>query len=128
MKFFSLVTFLLLSSHFIVAGPNFNAIGSLLQQGNTQALAEHLDNRLELALPGFDDMLSKEQAVRQLNNFFSSNSPSHFEVVHTGTSQSNGAHYCIGNLRTATGTFRVYIYTRKVGNADRIQELRIEKD
>lgn len=128
MKILSLMAILLFAFVTVSANPDFKVIGNLIQSGNTQALAAHLDSRIELALPGFDDMLSSNQAVSQMNNFFEKNKPSHFEVVHIGTSQSNGAHYCIGNLRTTNGTFRVYIYTRKVGNADKIQEIRIEQD
>ncbi len=123
-----LILFGALIAGFALNTPDFNAIGKLMQAGNAEALGQHLDQRIELALPGFDDLVNRDQAIRNLNRFFGQHTPSGFEIVHTGTAQSNGAHYCIGNLRTSTGTYRVYIYTRRTGQSDKIQELRIEKD
>jgi hypothetical protein len=48
--------------------------------------------------------------------------------VHQGTSRGNESHYCIGNLSTDKGSFRVYIYTRVANGRHLIKELRFDKD
>ncbi|MCD8528584.1 MAG: DUF4783 domain-containing protein [Chitinophagales bacterium] len=46
-----------------------------------------------------------------MKNFFSSNTPRSYKMVHNG--DSGGAKYQIGELQTSTGTYRTYVYAKE---------------
>ena len=48
-------------------------------------------------------------------------------MVHQGTSKGNASHYTIGDMQTASGNYRVYLYYKSAGDKVLIQEMRIEK-
>jgi hypothetical protein len=67
------------------------------------------------------------QATKTLGDFFAKNKPRSFNAVHQGTSKGSASHYTIGDLGSASGTYRVYLYYKSVGDKAVIQEIRIEK-
>jgi membrane-bound inhibitor of C-type lysozyme len=62
-----------------------------------------------------------------IKNFFNSNSPNGYKVVHNGDSGS-GAKYQIGELKTSSGSYRTYVYAKDKMGSMLIQEIRIEKN
>ncbi len=73
-------------------------------------------------------MYSRSEASTFLNNFFSTNDPLSYKVVHNGSSRGS-ASYSIGQLDTSNGSFRVYVYfENSVGDKQTIRELRIERE
>ncbi len=103
-------------------------ITKALGSGNTAALAGMMDSEVELSLLGDEDLYSRDQARQKLQTFFSANAPSGFSQVHQGSSKSDNAEYCIGNLTTSTGVYRLYIYVVKKGDKMVLQELRFDRE
>jgi hypothetical protein len=68
---------------------------------------------------------SKSQAQQIVAEFFKSNKPKQFSIIHQGG--KDGARYAIGSLITNTGTFRVYFLLKNKNNNSYIHQLRIEK-
>jgi hypothetical protein len=106
---------------------NLNAITKAISEGNAEALGQYFDQSVEVSVLDNEDVYAKAQAIKVVKDFFAQNKPKSFSQVHQGTSKGNDSQYCIGNLVTATGTFRVYIYLKVNGNNYTIQELRFDE-
>ncbi len=96
-----------------------------IQTGNDAKLAEFFNENVELVVQTHDDVYSKSQAQQIVAEFFKSNKPKLFSIIHQGGKE--GARYAIGSLTTNTGTFRVYFLLKNKNNNSYIHQLRIEK-
>jgi len=110
------------------ADMNLSDISKAIGEGNADALGQYFDQSVEVAVPGAEDVYDKAKAVGVVKDFFSKNKPKTFSQVHQGSSSGSASQYCIGNLVTAGGTFRVYIYMKVSGGKQLIQELRFDKE
>ena len=102
-----------------------DGIVTSIQSGNDAALAEFFNENVELVVQTHDDVYSKSQAQQIIAEFFKSNKPKKFSIIHQGGKED--AQYAIGNLTTNTGTFRVYFLLKNKNNSSLIHQLRIEK-
>lgn len=126
MKFF---LFMFLLSPFInFAQANLPEITRTINSGDADALGRYFDQSVEIAVLNQEDVYNKAQAIQVLKDFFAKNQPRSFSKVHEGTSKAQESQYCIGNLVTSGGAFRVYIYMKVSGNNFLIQELRFDKE
>lgn len=96
------------------------SIITALDEGNSGSLSAFLNANVELVIGNQNDVFSKQQATGIIADFFRKNRVSGFELLHKGN--KDAASFAIGTLKTATGTYRVYVLTRK----NEIQQLRIE--
>lgn len=96
-----------------------------IQNGNDGSLAAFFNDNVELVVGIHDDVYSKSQAQQIVAEFFKSNKPKQFAIIHQGGKED--ARYAIGSLTTATGTFRVYFLLKNKNNNSYIHQLRIEK-
>ena len=96
-----------------------------IQTGNDASLAGFFNENVELVVETHDDVYSKSQAQQIVAEFFKSNKPKMFSIIHQGG--KDGARYAIGSLTTTTGTFRVYFLLKNKNNNSYIHQLRIEK-
>ena len=96
-----------------------------LQSGNAKVLSGYFNDNVELVVLDNDDVYSKAQAKQIVSNFFKSNVPESFSVIHQGGKE--GSKYVIGNLKTNNGSFRIYFLLKSKGGKDYIHQLRIEK-
>lgn len=94
--------------------------------GNPVLITTHLEEIVELILPEVEGSYSKDAAGFKLNAFFTSFSPTEFEIVHQGQSPS-GASYRIGELTTEAVLFRVYLLFSEI-RENKIIEIRIERN
>ncbi len=108
--------------------PVLEAVARALSAGDADALARHLADNVDLSILEKEQTCSKAKAVELLRGFFSTNRPRSFNQVHQGASRGSNDQYCIGNLVTANGAFRVYIYLKVTGSSAVVQELRFDRD
>lgn len=95
------------------------------KSNNTSYIINQLDNNVEITHDGRNASYNKSQAGKFLTDFFAANKANDFKVLHQ--SESGGTAYCIGNLSTSSGTYRVTIFTKDKGGNSLIQEIKIEK-
>ncbi len=107
--------------------PNIAALNKALSDGDATTIGTFLDQTVELTLLDKLTVLDKRAATVALTDFFAKNKPRAFTEVHQGSSKGSASHYSIGDLATASGTFRVYLYYKSVNEKPVIQEMRIEK-
>jgi len=96
-----------------------------IQNGNDASLATFFNENVELVVESHDDVYSKSQAQQIVAEFFKSNKPKQFSIIHQGGKE--GARYAIGTLITNTGSFRVYFLLKTKNSNSYIHQLRIEK-
>ncbi len=122
------IKLLLFSFILFAAIPNLHAqavevpsgIISALDEGSAGSLSGYLNDNVELVIGAQNDVFSKQQATGIIAEFFRKNRVNSFELLHKGN--KDAASFAIGTLKTGSGTYRVYILTRK----NEIQQLRIE--
>lgn len=119
--------FLLLPSIAMVQ-PNLNGISKAIGDGDAVALSAFFDSNIEISILDDMDVYNKAEAVKTLQTFFSKNKPTSYSQMHKGTSKGADSQYSIGNLVTATNSYRVYVYLKVQGGKQLIQELRFDKE
>ena len=120
---FLLGCFFILSSVTLAQIPDGIIIS--IQNGNEAGLAAFFNENVELVVQTHDDVYSKLQAQQIIAEFFKSNKPKKFSIIHQGGKED--ARYAIGSLTTNTGTFRVYFLLKNKNNTSLIHQLKIEK-
>jgi hypothetical protein len=100
------------------------AVLNALKTGNVAAMGARMEDKIELTLPDQFGVVTKAQALSQLNKFFTAITVKGFELKHKGGAP--GATYAIGTLKTQQGDFRVNIFLRGKGNKELLRELRIQ--
>jgi hypothetical protein len=110
----------------IASAPNDipQTILDALKSGNTAVLSSYFNNSIELAIPGKEDIYSKQQAELIIKDFFAKHVPSNFVVLHKGGKE--GSQYAIGDLFTSSGTFRVTMLVKQKDGRPFIHQLRFE--
>ncbi|MEO0041300.1 MAG: hypothetical protein RL329_748 [Bacteroidota bacterium] len=108
--------------------PNLASITKAMSNGDATAIGMYMDANVEMNLAGKQDFYNKNQAVQALNDFFTKNKPRNFNAGHVGSSKGNNSHYTTGDLATAGGNFRVYLYYNTDGEKVIIKEIRIDKN
>ena len=111
-----------------LALPNLDSITQALSTGNVEVLSGYFDESVEISVADEEDVYDKAEAKIILANFFKDNKPSKFDQVHKGTSKGQDSVYCIGNLKTASRSFRVYVFLKVEKNRQYIQELRFDEE
>lgn len=110
-----------------LSAQDFTGIGNALQSGSASSLSKYFDGNVEVTIIYTGAVYSKSQAEMVIKNFFTTNSPKAYKVVHNGDSGS-GAKFQIGELQTSGGTYRTYVYAKDKNGTYLIQEIRIEKN
>lgn len=101
-------------------------ISIAIKAGNAAELAKFMNSTVELLLLDKEDFYKKNVAEAILKDFFNNYPTKDFIIRHQGA--KNDAQYCIGNLKTERGDFRVYFLLKKVGQELLIHQIRIEKE
>ena len=95
-----------------------------LDKGDAAKLSAYLNANVELVVGNKNDVFSKQQATGIITDFFRTNKVSSFQLLHKGNKEATS--FAIGEIKTNTGNYRVFVLTRKSGNQTVIQQLRIE--
>jgi hypothetical protein len=110
------------------SNPGLEAISQALSAGDAEALSKYFSGNVEISIQDNEQTFDKVKATEKMRSFFGSNKPKAFSQMHKGTSRENSDQYCIGNLSTANGNYRVYIYLKVTTSGTSIQELRLDKE
>ncbi len=100
-------------------------IAAALKLGNSKELAKYFSPNVELVIGEKSGTFSKAQAEMMVKDFFAKNPVKDYKVMHQGNSQDNSL-YTIGDLTTATKSYRTYYLLRKNGDSYLIHQIRFE--
>lgn len=118
------ITFAFVLSVLSLKAADITHISNAFKEGNASSLTVIMDTEVDLAVPGTTKKCNGTDAVAALNQFFQSNKPADFSVVHHADKKENG--FFVGKLPTADKSFRVNVTYRTEGNKAIIQSIRIE--
>lgn len=96
-----------------------------IQAGNSNELAKFFNPTVELEILEEENIYSKAQAELLLKDFFSRNKPTNFKINHQGNKGNTS--FAIGNLRCASGIYRVSIFMKTENEKMLIHQFRIER-
>ena len=114
----------------ILSAPNMSLsnITKALGEGNTIELSSYFGENVEISILNQENTYSKDKASQIIENFFKSYQPRTFSQVHAGVSKNQNTQFCIGNLTTSNGVFRVYIFLKVESDKNVISELKFDKE
>lgn len=124
-KFFILAFFSLATCFSYGQVAEKQGITKAIEAGNAKALGGYFTKTVDLTVKDIEDVYSKEQAEVILTRFFNENKTTSYTVKHEGKSKLDDYYY-IGDLVTATGTYRLTFFLKKDGSVFRVKQLRIE--
>jgi hypothetical protein len=101
---------------------DFDLIVKIVKSGNAKELVKKFTSSVELNINGEEATYSKSQAEAVLKDFFDKNPPSLFELSHRGESKG-GLPYAIGELKSQSATFRVWIRLDKISDKFLVSEM-----
>jgi hypothetical protein len=124
MKMINLITSSLLFMLPMVASAQSAGMDAALNKGNAADLGVFFNSSVDVSILNSDATMSASQAVESLGNFFTQNPVKGYNRAHLTAPQNGRASYSLGDLYTANGTYRVYLY---FDAQKKISEIRIQK-
>ena len=98
--------------------------------GDSNILSRYFSSNLELVINDneiyYEDICSKTQAQRIVQNFFAKNKPTDFKILHEGN--RGDLVYATGKLTTLSKSFNVTFLIRIKGGKKIINQFRIEEN
>lgn len=119
-----LFTFAFILSVLNLQAADISSITNALKAGNAPSLIAAMDAETDIALPDYSKKGNGETATSALSNFFQTNKPNDFSVVHHADKKDSG--FFVGKFITADKSFRVNVTYKVEGNKIVIQSIRIE--
>ena len=107
---------------------SLESITSALNAGDVEALSKYFAPNVEISIQDQEQVYAKAKATEVVRSFFNANKPKSFSQMHKGMSRESSDQYCIGNLASTTGNYRVYLYLKVNGANLSIQEIRFDKE
>lgn len=107
-------------------GTDLQAIIKAIGDGDATTLGNYFDEEVAITLLDKEGLYNKAAAIKAVSGFFARHKPNTFVQVHEGASKEGNARYFIGDLSTASGNFRVYLYLKVSDGRTLIQELRFD--
>ena len=123
-KIIIILTFAIISSLPCIANDARMAVEDGFAKGDAQKVSEAMSDRIFMVAQPIRKPLAKDEATKELANFFMQNKPKSFSVLHDN-SQDNVI-YMICKLETVKTTYRVHILIDVLGDEERITQIRIE--
>ncbi|MEX0987386.1 MAG: DUF4783 domain-containing protein [Bacteroidales bacterium] len=125
MKKFFLISILLLAGYAGITQVVSDKIIQAFESGDAKELATYFHNNLEMKILNKEQVASKNQATRIIQEFFKEYPPVSFKINYEGTQQDSK--YGLGTLETGKGSFRINLYFMEGRTEKIIYYLSIEK-
>lgn len=122
MKLYSITALLFLLP--FAATSQSAGMDAALNKGSAADLGVFFAKNVDVSILNTDATMTSAQAVQALTDFFSQNMVKGYNRAHLTSPQNGRAAYSLGDLYTATGTYRVYLY---FDAEKKISEIRIQK-
>ena len=112
--------------------PAFNAVAQgsevidqvreSIKSGSAKELSKYLDQSVGVTIEAKVENYSKAQAEFVLRDFFKAHPPNEFNILHQGSSKG-GQPFAIGEYKSGSATYRVWMKIKTVGKEQLIQEI-----
>ena len=81
-----------------------------IANGDVSDMTARFSNDMEICVNNTQEFMDKPQAIKAVNNFLAKVKPISASELHQGSSKSKSSQYRVGQLKTAQGNYRVFIY------------------
>jgi hypothetical protein len=98
-----------------------------IKAGSAKELSRYLNQTVDVTLNDGAQSYSKTQAEFVFRDFFKQHPPLEFTIIHQGTSKG-GQTFGIGQYKTDTETYRVYMKIKTVDNQQLVHEISFAKE
>ena len=109
----------------VVVDTVIDRIAGTIAEGNADSLATFLNKRVELSLPNYAAISSRDQARMILRKFFMIHQPDSFAVA--GENQYPGGFFVIGTLNSGDHRYRVSFLTKQELSQQSVYQISIEE-
>ncbi|WP_127121829.1 DUF4783 domain-containing protein [Chryseotalea sanaruensis] len=108
-------------------GDIVNDVKETIKAGSAKELVRFLNQNVDIELNGKKETYSKAQAEVILRDFFKSNVPSDFTILHKGQSKS-GQPFAIGQYKSGVASYRVFMKIKTMEDQQLIHEISFSKE
>jgi hypothetical protein len=124
------IVFVVSSFQSIVLFAQADVIGQVketIKAGSAKELSRFLNQTVDVTLNDGPKSYSKAQAEFVFRDFFKQHPPLEFNIIHQGTSKG-GQTFGIGQYKSGTETYRVYMKIKAVDNQQLVHEISFAKE
>jgi hypothetical protein len=125
--------FIVFASTFFLHSASFaqteviSQVKETIKAGSAKELSRFLNQTVDVTIADKVNSYSKAQAEFVFRDFFRSNPPSEFNIIHQGSSRG-GQPFAIGQYKTGTDTYRVFMKIKTVGKEQLVHEISFVKE
>jgi hypothetical protein len=119
-------TFLAATTSF-AQGDVIAQVKETIKAGSAKELSRYLNQTVDVTLTDGAQSYSKAQAEFVFRDFFKQHPPVEFNIIHQGTSKG-GQTFGIGQYKTDSETYRVYMKIKTVDNQQLVHEISFAKE
>lgn len=129
-RYLLLIVFVLASLQAVIVFAQADVIGQVketIKAGSAKELSRFLNQTVDVTLNDGPQSYSKAQAEFVFRDFFKQHPPVEFNIIHQGTSKG-GQTFGIGQYKSGTETYRVYMKIKAVDNQQLVHEISFAKE
>lgn len=119
-----LLTVMLLANLLLLEAADITAISTAFQKGDAAGLQPVLAKTVDIAISEANRNCDAEEAVSMLAEFFKSNKPESFQLVHHADKGETG--FFVAKLKAGKQQYRLNVAYTTVDNKAIVQSIRIE--
>lgn len=108
-------------------GDVINQVKETIKAGSAKELSRFLNQTVDVTLNDGPQSYSKTQAEFVFRDFFKQHPPEEFNIIHQGTSKG-GQTFGIGQYKSGTETYRVYMKIKSVGTQQLVHEISFARE
>jgi hypothetical protein len=102
-------------------------IKETIKAGSAKELSKYLNQTVDVTIDGKVQSYSKPQAEFVFRDFFKQHPPAEFSIIHQGSSRG-GQPFAIGQYKSESDVYRVFMKIKSVGNQQLLQEITFTKE
>jgi hypothetical protein len=98
-----------------------------IKAGSAKELSKYLNQSVDVTIESKVETYSKAQAEFVFRDFFKQHPATEFSIIHQGSSKG-GQPFAIGQYKSGTDTYRVFMKIKTVGNLQLVHEISFVKE
>jgi hypothetical protein len=122
-----LVAYSLITINLQAQGDIISQVKENIKAGSAKELSTFLNQTVDVTLNDGPQSYSKTQAEFVFRDFFKQHPPVEFNIIHQGTSKG-GQTFGIGQYKSGTETYRVYMKIKSAGNQQLVHEISFARE
>ena len=104
-----------------------NEVKETIKAGSAKELANYLHSTIDVTIDNTVQTYSKAQAEFVFRDFFKQHPATEFNIIHQGSSKG-GQPFAIGQYKSGTDTYRVFMKIKTVSNMQLVHEISFVKE